>query len=250
MADTGLAQILPMLAGGAPEASYERVALALRRALTLRVFADKRLPPERQLAELFGVSRITIRQALALLRAEGLAVPAASPRAGTLIIPVRAQVDAAYQGLLSDAWSEVVDILEYRTIIERAAAWLAARHVDPSLVSRLRASTVANGRASDASEFRRTDSHFHMALAAATGNEHLMRSILVSRAEFLRWRDLLPMSDNIVENVRDHVRITDAVEAGREDDAAIAMSEHLAGTLEVFLKNVEEPTRNSVEVSA
>ena len=242
MADSDLARTLPMLAVGASEAAYERVAVALRRALTLRVFADQRLPPERQLAEWFGVSRITIRQALALLRAEGLAAPADSRRAGTLSVPVRAQTDAAYQQLLSDARSDIVDILDYRIIIEQAATRTAA--IDPTahLVGRLRASTEANERAVDPSEFRRSDTGFHVAIAEAARNRHLMGAILVARAEFLRWRDLLPMPDNVAENVLDHQRITELVRTGASDEAADAMAEHLRGTLHVFLVNVAEPS--------
>ena len=49
-----LGQVLLMLAGGAPQPAQERVATALRRSLTLRIFAEDRLPSERALAEAFG----------------------------------------------------------------------------------------------------------------------------------------------------------------------------------------------------
>jgi len=250
MADDELARILPMLAGGATEAAYERVALALRRALTLRVFPGQRLPAERQLAEWFGVSRITIRQALAMLREEGLAVSADSRRGGTYSIPVRARIDAAFRQLLADARSEIVDILDYRSIIETSATRLAAQRPQPLLTMRLRSATRANERATDNSEFRRSDTDFHVAIAEAAGNHHLMQAILVARAEFLRWRDLLPMPDNIAENVADHERITDLLEAGAAEEAAAAMAEHLRGTLHVFLLNVSDPASGSGITSA
>lgn len=237
-ADQGgeLADVLASLASGVSDPAYERVALALRHALTLRIFPGDRLPPERILARSFGVSRITVRQAVAKLQDEGMASPGTSRRAGTLTGPLRRASDPM---LLREFGSDIRDILEYRAILETAAARLAAARHDEQLIDRLRKSIETNRRAADASEFRRSDTDFHVALAQASGNRRLMGAMLTARAEFLRWRDLHPMADNVDENVREHERILAAIGAHDEEAAATAMREHLHGTLHVFLVSVK-----------
>ena len=81
--DTGLAAVLlrPLQGTNAFEATVEQLATAIR----LGVFADgDRLPPERELAASLGVSRATLREAIAALRQAGLSSPgpaaAAVPR--------------------------------------------------------------------------------------------------------------------------------------------------------------------------
>ncbi|GGT64813.1 GntR family transcriptional regulator [Streptomyces atratus] len=59
--------------GGTTGARYRRLAADLREAITAGSFgSDGRLPSEEQLAQQYGVSRGTVRQALAVLRANGL----------------------------------------------------------------------------------------------------------------------------------------------------------------------------------
>lgn len=232
-----LGDVLDALAAGVSDPAYERVAVALRHALTLRIFPGDRLPSERFLAESLGVSRITVRQAVAALQNEGMASPGPSRRAGTMTAPLRRTQNAH---LLRDFRSDIRDILEFRSILETAAARLAVNNQDQHLLERLRDSIEENRNAPDASEFRRSDTDFHLALAQASGNRRLMGAILTARAEFLSYRDLHPMPDNVDENVRDHLRILEAITAGDEEATAEAMSEHLQNSLHVFLVSVAD----------
>lgn len=232
-----LGDALSALAGGVNDSAYERVTVVLRHALTLRIFPGDRLPPERFLAESLGVSRITIRQAVAILQAEGMVNPGPHRRAGTMTAPLRRPQDA--QSL--DAFRrEIRDILEFRTILETAATQLAVVNQSTDLIERLLASIEENRCACNATEFRRTDTEFHLAIAQASGNRRLLGAILTARAEFLHYRDLHPMTDNIAENVRDHIRIVDAMQARDVDAAAQAMTEHLESSLHMFLLSVKE----------
>ncbi|MFH8515254.1 GntR family transcriptional regulator [Streptomyces gelaticus] len=59
--------------GGTAEARYRQLAAGLREAIAAGAFgADGRLPSEEKIAQQYGVSRGTVRQALAVLRANGL----------------------------------------------------------------------------------------------------------------------------------------------------------------------------------
>ncbi|MDB4894578.1 MAG: GntR family transcriptional regulator [Firmicutes bacterium] len=62
-----------MLDPGSPLPLYQQLKIALRRSLEAGVWAaDQAIPTERELTAQYGVSRITVRQALADLVAEGL----------------------------------------------------------------------------------------------------------------------------------------------------------------------------------
>lgn len=62
-----------MLDPGSPLPLYQQLKVALRRSLAAGVWApDQAIPTERKLTEQYGVSRITVRQALADLVADGL----------------------------------------------------------------------------------------------------------------------------------------------------------------------------------
>jgi DNA-binding FadR family transcriptional regulator len=238
MQSLDLASILPMLADGVPQPAHERIALALRRAITLRISPGDRLPSERQLAEWFGVSRVTVRLAFALLRDEGLIEPGRSRRSGTASTPRQAAAPYLKAAVILDARDDIADILAYRSLIEPTAARLAARFGDEQLVVRMQDAVEAMSHDPDPTTFRRADSSFHLAVAEASRNRRLLQAILVTRAELLRWRDLIPMPDDVAENLRDHGLIAEAISDGDEEAASTAMANHLERTLASFLFNV------------
>lgn len=66
------------------DARYEQVAEALADEIKAGRFpVDSRLPSEQKLAEMYGVSRVTVRQALSVLRDRGQVE--AVPRSGTFV---------------------------------------------------------------------------------------------------------------------------------------------------------------------
>jgi DNA-binding GntR family transcriptional regulator len=78
-----------------------------------------------------------------------------------------------------------------------------------------------------------------------------MQAIRVACAEFLPWRDPLPMPHNVAENVSDHERITALLADGKDDPATAAMAKHREGTLDVFLPmNIIDPSPERSAASA
>ena len=72
---TDLAQVLGSLDAGSRQPLYQQLQRALREAIEKHVLApDAALPPERELAEMLGVSRITVRKAIDALSEQGLLV--------------------------------------------------------------------------------------------------------------------------------------------------------------------------------
>jgi DNA-binding FadR family transcriptional regulator len=88
--------------------------------LSGRFRAGDRLPPERQLATEFGVSRPTVRQAVAVLAAHGLVE--ARVGAGTFVVGTPAEGTAS-----PGAGGNVTEVVEARLVFEVGAVRLAAR---------------------------------------------------------------------------------------------------------------------------
>jgi len=234
-----VALLLGLLVDGASQPLHERITEALEHALTLRLFPGQRLPSERQLAELLGVSRVTVRQSLDSLRERGWIDRSARGRAGGSRALPRAELpDREWQEMLDRADTDIADILAFRSIIEPQAARLAALSADETLVERLMASVAVMAANPDPEAFRRSDSEFHLAISEASGNRRLLRSVLVTRAELLGWRDLLPMPDYVGPNEREHREIATAIAARDPERAAMAMARHLETTRQSFWQEV------------
>ncbi len=154
----------PVPVRNAFEVTVERLAQGIR--LGVLVGGD-RLPPERELADTFGVSRVTLREAIKALRDAGLVESHRGRGGGTFVVapkthtPRRAeQIGRSLQHVLDDA-------LDLRRIIEPGAAALAASR---SLTAADRATLhrCLEEATNCSPETRRlADSRLHMAIAAA-----------------------------------------------------------------------------------
>jgi DNA-binding FadR family transcriptional regulator len=227
--------LLQALSGGVAPAG-ERIADALRRAVTLRMFADERLPPERELAQLLGVSRITVRQAIETLRAEGRVRSVSGRGGGTF--QILNPPSKHWKRRTEIAWQELMDVVEFRGLIEPLATRLAATRITKPMLGRLQASIDEMASSTDLEGFRHADSVFHLLLAEAAENARLLRTILVARADFLVWRDRLPIPFVPGDNVGEHGAVLDALRTHDEDAAEAAMVAHLKATKTDFRREI------------
>jgi DNA-binding FadR family transcriptional regulator len=144
-----------------------------------RLMVDERLPTEEELAERFGVSRPTIREALKRLAAQNLIRSRRGPTGGTFVTrptreEARASVATGAALLVSMGEFRLDDILEGRAVLESAACRLAAeRRTDADLAQlRCELDRLAEGQLSDV-DFCAADVRFHRALVAAAHNPAL-----------------------------------------------------------------------------
>ncbi|HMC71287.1 MAG TPA: GntR family transcriptional regulator, partial [Mycobacteriales bacterium] len=218
----------PVPVRNAFEVTVERLAQGIR----LGVLADgDRLPPERELAEMFGVSRATLREAIRTLRDADLLRSTRGRGGGTFVVTPngKARKSAVPKGRLTAA--AVNDVLALRRIVEPGAAALAATRTlaaaDRATLHRyLREAT--EGRA----EHRRlADSRLHMAIAAAGDSPSVVAAVAdvqVRLTELLRAIPVIPA--NIAHSDRQHAAVIAAILAGEPDQARQAMEEHVDGT--------------------
>ncbi|MDE3112607.1 MAG: FadR family transcriptional regulator [Chloroflexota bacterium] len=188
-----------------------------------------RLESERELAEQFGVSRITVRDALRVLEARGLIRVKVGASGGAFVAETNLdQVAESITTMVRLRRMTLSELAEARTIVESAAAERAAARADDAAVARLGV-MVEEMRHVVHDERPHTEASmdFHVAVAEASGNELLSATV---RA----YRDLLMQTLQDMRDVRSarvtqkwHEEIMEAIRAHDADAARKLMQDHL-----------------------
>jgi GntR family transcriptional repressor for pyruvate dehydrogenase complex len=194
-----------------------------------------RLPPERELAQAFGVGRPTLRQALTVLAQAGVVevMPGSGVYLRKPLSGSAGETGQAMAMLLMTEQHNLADILELRIAIEGEAAYLAAMRRTDEQAQRLSAALDSLGgayvqRGSAVDE----DYHFHLTVAEATNNPVILK-VMASLADlFLQQLKattyFLYHEPNRIELLRhEHGEIVQAILDQRAADARAAMVSHL-----------------------
>jgi DNA-binding FadR family transcriptional regulator len=210
------------------EVTIERLAQSIR--LGVLVEGD-RLPPERELADTFGVSRVTLREAIKALRDAGL-VESRRGRGGGTFVAAPRQERARSRGKIEEAIGHgLEDVLALRKVVEPGAAALAAsRTLSAADRSSLREYLNAATGCEPAVR-RRADSRLHLAIAALGGSAlvtAVVADVQMRLDELLRAIPVIP--GNIAHSDRQHAAIVEAILGGEAAQARAEMEEHVDGT--------------------
>lgn len=228
-ADTGGWTFRPVRAGNAFEEAVESVLQPIK--LGMLAYGE-RLPAERDLAPLLGVSRVTLREALRALTQAGFVESRRGRYGGTFVTyrPTQAgsrrarKIARAMGGSLSDS-------LILREALEVGAASAAAR---AEITEEQRASLqqrLADVTGADLSLYRQADSRLHLAIAELAGSPSLSAAAADVRVRLNDLLDAIPLlTPNIEHSDRQHAAIVRAILAGKPERAAHAMADHLEGT--------------------
>jgi GntR family transcriptional repressor for pyruvate dehydrogenase complex len=190
-----------------------------------------RLPPERELAEQFGVSRVTVRDALRALEAMGLIKVRVGARGGAFVTAPSGAVMAQTMSdmmLMSTVTPE--DIVEARLIVELGTVTLACLRATEEDLAALRDLAVTARKELEEGTYTRERSwEFHSLLAHAAHNaavEGLTKSFR-SSLSMHPFRVREPRGKSFAATVEEHERILDAVERGDSETARREVSAHL-----------------------
>ena len=210
-----------------------------------------RLPSERDLAEEFGVSRPTVREAMIALEIRGLVE--ARPGSGIYVTEA-----TPTPGPAPELDIGAFELTEARRLFESEACALAASAISDEELGQLD-SIVAdmigeNTMASSIGE--QADRRFHMTIAKATRNAAIV--MVVENLWDLRWRS--PLCAAMLERARqvgvrplieDHEVILNALKARDPRAAREAMRAHLSRVIDGLLTATEMDamarTRSDVE---
>lgn len=188
----------------------------------------ERLTGEVANAEALDVSRSAYREAVRELTAKGLVET--RTKAGTIVQP-RNRWNLLDPDVLAWAFSDEPDplyvrnLFELRSIVEPAAARLAAERREKEDVAAMRAALAKMRRHTLATEAGRTaDREFHDAVLRATHNDTLV-TLSASIGAAVNWTTQFKQRSRTLprDPVPDHARVSDAIAAGDQDAAEAAM---------------------------
>jgi DNA-binding FadR family transcriptional regulator len=196
-----------------------------------RLDGHRRLPPERELAERFCVSRGELRKALLVLERDGLIERQVGR--GTFIATDQPAGGAA--GADIAARTSPLAAMQARQIVEPELCRLAALNATSAQIGEMRELCARMRRAGSWEEYAELDWRFHNAIAAATGNVLLaeIQALLNGVRRYVVWGSLIKRPAGPADNYHsfgEHEAILQAI-ASRDGEAAWrAMAGHLGQT--------------------
>jgi len=200
-----------------------------------RLRVGDRLPPERELKEMFKTSRGTLREALRVLEQKGLIAIKTGVNGGSYIRAVTThQVSESLDLLIRYQKVSLSDLAEFREGVEGMVTGLAAQRATKNDEPRLNNLLQEAGRflsegLSSWDAFIRNDNALHMELARIAGNpvyESVLRTVHDNINRY--YERFLPHSIEVMkENYEDLCRIVDAVLSNRPEDAREKAQVHI-----------------------
>ena len=191
--------------------------------------AGDRLESERDLAERFAVSRITVRDALRVLEARGLVRVKVGATGGAFVPDTNVdQVAESISTMIRLRRMTLSGVAEARTVVETATCELAATRAGAAAIARIE-HAVERGRSVVREQAPHTEASmdFHVMVAEAAGNDLLAATVSA-------YRDLLVQTLHDMRDVRSarmtqkaHEDILDAIQTHDPDAARRLMLLHL-----------------------
>jgi GntR family transcriptional repressor for pyruvate dehydrogenase complex len=236
--------IAPLAAAG----RAEEVVLRVGRAIQLGLLTDgERLPPETEFAAQLGVSAMTLREALAMLRQQGLVETRRGRTGGSFVRrPAAPRLGPLRDRLRTMTAGELRDLTDEQSAVSGAAARLAATRASTVSVRRLLALADQLSAATTPGARIMADSRFHIEVAIASKSQRLtaLEVALQARAAELLWlpveadreagrsvEPLPPIADDPVPldhvtAAEEHAAIAAAIEAEDGSRARLLAEEH------------------------
>ena len=183
---------------------------------------------EVELADVMGVSRTPVREAIRKLEKEGLVT--IEPRKG------------AYASNISI--KDMVDVLEVRQGLEGMAAAIASGRITQqqkeellNIVDKYKAAVEA----ANIEEIIKYDEAFHSQIISISGNKTLMQVFSIVQELALRFRYIYYDDFNRYESMpREHQLIEEAIMSGNADKARVAAGDHVSKLKEFILDEGEK----------
>jgi GntR family transcriptional repressor for pyruvate dehydrogenase complex len=217
---------------------YQEVAKQLERRITEQLKPGDLLPPERELVQMLGVSRGSVRDAIRSLELMGLL----EPRQGVGTVVCRPGANAAnpLANALLDKRKMVAELLDVRKMIEPPLAARAALHRSSDEISDMEdilARQEAKVRGGEVGI--EEDSEFHYGIALASGNSVVLKvvDVLMDLLRETRERSL-QVEGRQEKSLAGHRRILSALKQGDAAAAEAAMRRHLQEVENIVLKKL------------
>lgn len=193
-----------------------------------------RLPPERDLCERFGVSRVTVREALRMLESSGLVEIRVGARGGAFVTaPSSDRVGEGLADLLTLSVISAADVTEVRMILEAGLVPLVCERATEEDLAELEAICQRSEAALATGDYSMDMSlEFHIRVAQSTHNPAVVMLVESFRGPILmslqQAHEAAPEMGGL--GTREHEQFIQAVRRRDVDTASRIMSEHLERT--------------------
>ncbi|MGB5995310.1 MAG: FadR/GntR family transcriptional regulator [Candidatus Deferrimicrobiaceae bacterium] len=208
---------------------YEEIVAKIKDMLKKgRLKSGDQLPGERELSEVFQVSRSSVREALRTLETQGFLESRQGD--GTYIAskPVESLVSSLASAIFSEKDSQM-ELFEMRRLIEPQLAYLAAERATQEEIAMMEQALVLQEEAIARGETGTdVDKSFHYIMAKATKNKVLLRLTDSMRDLLAESRDkYLQVEGRPGKSISRHRQVLDAIKARDGELAAQVMLEHV-----------------------
>jgi DNA-binding FadR family transcriptional regulator len=200
-----------------------------------RIKPGDKLPAERELGEIFGTSRGTLREALRVLEHKGLIEIRVGVSGGAIVKDLGGeQMTESLALLIRSRKISLNHLAEFREDVESTVAGMAAKRATADDIQYLcdllsRAETYWKAGVECFPEFIRIDEKIHMALASISGNpvyEVILRTVHANIHTY--YDQFLPSGKgNMDENFQDLKQLVDAVSEGNAERAGKLTGDHI-----------------------
>lgn len=230
--DSAMAALLrgPKPTFNAFEVSVEKLGSAIKLGLIGR---GQQLPSERDLADMMGISRTTIREAIRVLTVQGVLAVRRGRTGGTFVAGTpAAQSTAVLRRKIAKDPQILRSILDYRAVIEPGVAALAAERAEKNQIAELSAYCDEMSQVSEQfRSYRELDTRFHLLLGRCTQSARLESVVADLHVELSDLMQLIPYSKEAVLHSNDqHTALLKAVASGKAEQARKVMLEHVSAT--------------------
>jgi GntR family transcriptional regulator, transcriptional repressor for pyruvate dehydrogenase complex len=240
---TGQDDAAPLSVGRRTERVYQALLSGIQEG---RFKSNSKLPTENELADTFSVSRPVVRNALALLRRDGLVKSVQG--SGTVVLSNANGGGTPEQTFPEMAGGSVRDLqrcFEFRLIIEGEAAHAAALRHNPHSLDRLSDSIYAARGAAQPRPYQAFQTFdFHRAVIDAADNVFLQQSLdlIVNSAGFRVYLSRSGRGTDAVSQIgyvnAEHIEIFRLIERRQANDAREAMKGHIQRAYEHFMERI------------
>ena len=216
-----------------PKKVSSQIAEQIRSSILNGEFSPgDKLPPERELADMFSVSRPSVREALNILAASGLVE--SYQGGGTLVKSlVESTTGSPLSELIKVEQERALDVIEVRKCMEGWTAYYAAQRALPEDLRRLESIVAEMERNLEGIKpSQDLDANFHIVIAQATHNIvwlHMMQSIFDAMKEFQQsvWRAVYLTQEDHRILFQHHRAVFEAIRDRNPDKARDDMLSHL-----------------------